>query len=471
MEEQPSKEARVEPAEGTSEARPDSAPQEKREDAKMEAQQEDVRMELVNSGSHNDPEAPLQCELWAWGRCSEGQLGIGSSDDQLLPRLVPSLSQRKVVQVACGYDHTAVLTDAGALYTFGSNEHGQLGHGGRQLVPTRLDVLETVQIRAVSCGQGWTAALGSKGEIITWGANDAGQLGDGTTTPRSRPRRIDGLAQYFCVQVRCGAKHGVALTASGDVFTWGEGFSGQLGNGTFIRSARPVHVADLAGHPVKKVAAGEEHTVALTVSGDIWAWGSNKFFQLGVGDQRDRLRPTHSSFLSEKSVTDVECGAQHTLFITRQDRVYSVGAGSFGQLGHGSTEHEANPKVILELLGARVSSVACGRRHTLAVVPAVEKVSTFGAGACTHTYTTHKLAPKPNVRRLTRSHWQARAANSVSATTLPRSYCRAQWTRSKAARSVRSTQVVSRPSRSWPITRFGRSSQSHASRLRASRTG
>lgn len=140
-------------------------------------------------------------------------------------------------------------------------------------------------------------------------------------------------------------------------------------------------VADLAGLPVRKIAAGEEYTMVLTVSGDVWAFGSNKFGQLGVGDQRDRLRPTLLTALVEKRVTDVECGAQHTLFLTKQDRVYSVGAGSFGALGHDSTEHETSPKVILELLGSPVSSVACGRRHTLAVCPETERVTAFGAGS------------------------------------------------------------------------------------------
>lgn len=186
--------------------------------------QEDVKMELIDAGAFHDENAPLQCELWAFGRNAEGELGIGSSEDpQLIPRLVPSLSQRKVVQVACGFDHTAVLTDAGSIYTFGNNESGALGRDGRQLIPARLDILETVQVRSVSCGQGWTACLGSKGEIITWGSNESGQLGDGTVTSRARPRRVESLASYFFVQLRCGAKHAVALTAMGDVFTWGEG--------------------------------------------------------------------------------------------------------------------------------------------------------------------------------------------------------------------------------------------------------
>jgi hypothetical protein len=50
----------------------------------------------------------------------------------------------------------------------------------------------------------------------------------------------------------------------GEVFAWGEGFSGQLGNGQFIRSTRPQQILDLATRPIVKIAAGEEHSVALT---------------------------------------------------------------------------------------------------------------------------------------------------------------------------------------------------------------
>jgi len=109
-----------------------------------------------------------------------------------------------------------------------------------------------------------------------------------------RPRRIEGLAPYFIVQVRCGARHGVALTASGDIFTWGEGFSGQLGNGTFIRSLKPVHVADLAGYPIRKSETILVVLLALHRDPKLWGDDVERFDPDRFLPAAVRARPAHA---------------------------------------------------------------------------------------------------------------------------------------------------------------------------------
>ena len=70
--------------------------------------------------------------MFCWGKSSEGQLGLGATDDEpvLSPRNVEDTfgNVAEIKDIVCGWDHTAVLKEDGVVYTCGSNEHGQLGH-------------------------------------------------------------------------------------------------------------------------------------------------------------------------------------------------------------------------------------------------------------------------------------------------------------------------------------------------------
>ena len=107
------------------------------------------------------------------------------------------------------------------------------------------------------------------------------------------PRLIKGLATMKVTAVAAGMYHSCALTAAGQLYTWGNNSKGQLGlgrNNDMVFS--PTLVESLAGVPVAGVACGGNHTLAVTRSGAVFAWGSNNHGQLGLGDTTDRVWPT-----------------------------------------------------------------------------------------------------------------------------------------------------------------------------------
>ena len=142
--------------------------------------------------------------------------------------------------VACGGAFSAVVTSAGRVYTWGMGKEGQLGYkltavSGVAEEPRQVDGLGSVQIMAIACGREHTLVLSFAGEMYSWGSNKYGQLGNGTHHSSATPQQLDvsnasGGSVTFD-QIATGDHHCAALSKGGDVYTWGSGVYGQLGHG------------------------------------------------------------------------------------------------------------------------------------------------------------------------------------------------------------------------------------------------
>lgn len=142
-------------------------------------------------------------------------------------------------------------------------------------------------------------ALTVGGSILAFGANEHGQLGTGDQQNRWKPTRINlALAgeESKClrvVQLACGSAHSVALFSnqgSLEIRTAGCNSHGQLGQGD--RVDRLVFTPTIKVSNVVAVQAGDEHSAAITASGDLYLWGRGDSGQLGMGDSRAKWKPT-----------------------------------------------------------------------------------------------------------------------------------------------------------------------------------
>ena len=181
--------------------------------------------------------------------------------------------------VAAGASHTCALTTAGGVKCWGRNGYGQLGDGTTDNRYTPLDVTGlSAGVAAVTAGGSHTCALTTAGGLKCWGASDVGQLGDGTTDNRSTPVDVTGLTSGVAA-VAAGRDHTCALTTAGGLKCWGGNGCGQLGDGTQSDRYTPVDVTALTSG----VAAGGYHTCALTTADGLKCWGHKRRGQLGDG--------------------------------------------------------------------------------------------------------------------------------------------------------------------------------------------
>jgi alpha-tubulin suppressor-like RCC1 family protein len=272
------------------------------------------------------------------------------------------------VPLAAGWNHTCAVSGGGGVVCWGNNDNGQLGDGSRTDRTKPVDVKNLdIRVVAVTAGWGHTCVLTDAGGVKCWGRNKYGELGDGTTQRSSEPVDVGGL-ESGVVAIAAGDDHTCAITAQGSVKCWGYNEFGQLGDGTTETRNTPVDVPDLEG--VTKIAAGMAHTCAATVGGGVFCWGSNELGQLGAEtDESTRSTPEVVAGLSGE-LAELTAEGGHSCILDKAGSILCWGENTYGQLGDGTTDNRAVPAPVAGLDGP-AGIVAAGWSHTCGVVGGV----------------------------------------------------------------------------------------------------
>jgi alpha-tubulin suppressor-like RCC1 family protein len=212
------------------------------------------------------------------------------------------------------------------------------------------------------------AAGGRRNRLLAWGWNGAGQLGNGTTSNSALPVRVELPKGTTVVGMAAGEQHSLARTSTGAVLAWGDNEYGQLGNGTLTPSQVPVKVRLPKGAKVVAMAAGQQHSLAVTSRGKVLAWGDNEYGQLGNGTTRRSKIPVRVKLPSGTKVTRVAASWGHSLALTSRGKVLAWGNNDFGQLGDGRILISSRMPVKVKLpKGTRAVAVAAGSDDSLAL--------------------------------------------------------------------------------------------------------
>jgi alpha-tubulin suppressor-like RCC1 family protein len=335
---------------------------------------------LISAGQYHSLVTSGTGEIWSFGSGENGILGHGGEGHEAVPRQIEALNHVVVKQVAAGGLHSIVLTRDGDVFTWGYGHYGQLGHGNKrdQNVPKQVEGLTNVT--DIAAGVFHSLAVVEAGAVYTWGSNYSGKLGlgdHGVGTHRNVPTEVPGVNEV--VAVAAGQYHSFALSRDGTAMACGNNDYGQLGLGdTDARDTFTV-VAGLRG--VVDIDAGQNHTVAVTAEGGLFTWGTGREMGHGGDHTTQRLVPTKvtGGGIGEAVVVQVAAGLYHSMALTTTGELYAWGKGLDGQLGHGGTEHLAVPKVVGGIEGT-VVGMAGGEEHSL-VTAAEGRVLVFGSGA------------------------------------------------------------------------------------------
>ncbi|RVX21428.1 Ultraviolet-B receptor UVR8 [Vitis vinifera] len=299
-----------------------------------------------------------------------GRLGHGNSSDLFTPQPIKALHGLRIKQIACGDSHCLAVTMDGEVQSWGRNQNGQLGLGTTEdsLVPQKIQAFQSisyylyshgdkllhdflmlaqaaqlrlvpqgVSVKMVAAGAEHTAAVTEDGELYGWGWGRYGNLGLGDRNDRLVPEKVSTVEGVKMVKVACGWRHTISVSSSGGLYTYGWSKYGQLGHGDFEDHLTPHKLEALQENLISEISGGWRHTMALTSDGKLYGWGWNKFGQVGVGDNVDHCSPVQVKFPHEQKVVHISCGWRHTLAVTERQNVFSWGRGTNGQLGHGES--------------------------------------------------------------------------------------------------------------------------------------
>ena len=294
-------------------------------------------------------------DVLTWGENVMCQLGRPAGNGTG----TPVLALRNGRKIAAASDHTLVVTTDGKVYGWGSNPEGALGTGDtydKCEGPTLITSLSDKTIVDVATGSGFSVALTSNGDLYCTGDNGMGQCGV-AKAGRSEVFAAVAIPELAgrVVAVKSGASHTLALTRDGELYAFGRGRDGQLGNGRTTNGV--AQVTGLKG--VAWFAAGTWHSVAVLTDGTAWAWGNNAKSQLCDGTTTNRAVATRISLASpEPRATTVAAGGHVTLVRDADGRLFGCGDNQFGGLGSEHPAVVAKPAVIAS--GTHASGTAAG---------------------------------------------------------------------------------------------------------------
>mmetsp|Transcript_27994 Transcript_27994/g.61263 ORF Transcript_27994/g.61263 Transcript_27994/m.61263 type:complete len:471 (-) Transcript_27994:159-1571(-) len=330
----------------------------------------------VVGGSRGSVAIGSEGEVYAWGWNQRGSLGLGHKLTERVPRKVDHLGHVKVVQAAVGGWHCLALGSQGEVYAWGGNEYTQcaveqtaLDKEERRDVCLPIPILPMLKVQQVAAGGMHSLALTQDGEVWTWGQPLCNFKHAQSRLPAPVPlpssRRVKKIA--------AGAFHNAAVQENGVVLTWGHNEYGTLGlgNATFVATPTPVAFFTDNGLEMTDVACGGWHMSAISSGGDLYVWGRGEYGRLGLGpDCSSKMLPTALHLPNDEGVTQVSCGGTHTLFLTRSQRVYTCGRGTFGRQALGECAYDCTTPVQVKFEGGpwTALSVSAGGRHSIAVV-------------------------------------------------------------------------------------------------------
>jgi alpha-tubulin suppressor-like RCC1 family protein len=323
----------------------------------------DEVLEYQKAGAWPKRVAPK--ELYTWGANSNGQLGDGTTTNKSSPIQIGALTTWKSLSLNSSISRSpAGIFTTGELYLWGNNSGGQLGLGDTTNRSSPVQVGSLTNWLQIAGDLFSSHAVKTDGTLWSWGDNGNGQLGNGTTTSTSSPIQV-GAQTYWSLVSAC-AETAVALTNTGALYAWGANSAGQLGQNDTTKRSSPVQVGALTNWAWVSVGGISQASscVSVKTDGTLWAWGSNRFGALGLGDTTYRSSPVQVGTLTDWAKVS-SSSALFSLAVKTNGTLWAWGYNISGRLGDGTTTNKSSPVQIGAL--TNWSSVSAGSRGGLSI--------------------------------------------------------------------------------------------------------
>lgn len=408
---------------------------------KIEAGPADKKVLHIAAGARHSLCCNEDGEIFAWGSNSNGRLGTGGSHGmKTVPTQIKSLAPYHITLVAAGESHSGCIDSFGYIYTWGNGGSGKLGHGTQSdcNIPRRIEGISSFPFVQLTLGAFNSIALSQSGEVYIWGAkqHEVILLPTKIDAFHSSICHINsGPYISFAMDVRynifmwnnrilVSTKKSGALNVSEEqlykrmnskdpvllpffqskafvddsIFYMGFNLVDYKGNklsyesksegGLFsvnrvYKTKGTAGLGSLVGSQVpswsvRQIACGASHTLLLVYGGTIFAWGDNKYGQLGIETKRRKSEngERNESYTNEPTeirfsepIRRIACGSWHSLCCDIKGNCFSWGRGDRGQLGTGAIRNLYEPTGIVTL--KNVIDVAGGELYSACIVACI----------------------------------------------------------------------------------------------------
>ncbi|GLJ16402.1 hypothetical protein SUGI_0278270 [Cryptomeria japonica] len=343
--------------------------------------------------------------VYSFGSNNFGQLGHGTKEDELRPRLIRSLQGIKIIHATAGLGRTILVSDMGQVYTSGRDSFSESEYDaeGSNFITTLklVDSLDGIFVVQAAIGNFFTAVLSREGKVYTLSWGDDAKLGHHTNPHDQKPHLLKGVLEDIpVVQIAAGYCYLLALTfqPSGmSVYSVGCGLGGKLGHGSRADECYPRLIEQFQNlnlQPIA-VAAGTWHAAVVGKDGRVCTWGWGRYGCLGHGNEEAQSVPMVVESLRDIKAVHVATGDYTTFVVAEDGDVYSFGCSESSNLGHLNSDsddqaivHEnvLHPKLVLSLKQKREQAVHISltnsvywNAHTLALTRSGTLYS-FGTG-------------------------------------------------------------------------------------------
>ncbi|MFO1305443.1 MAG: BACON domain-containing carbohydrate-binding protein [Burkholderiales bacterium] len=258
-----------------------------------------------------------------------------------------------------GSGFSALIRDSGTLWTWGDNSQSGLGDGSSTSRSTPGQVAGLANIKAATVGSAaHTLALDKSGTVWAWGTNTYGEIGNGTKSPQTRPIAVP--LPYPAAAVAAGSGFSLALLQNGLLYAWGRNNLGQLGDGSGADQLSPVQVTGVSG--ITSIAASGNHAAAVA-GGFVYVWGGSFYVA-----PNQSARPVQVPLLA--NVLAVYAGGDNTFALRTDGTLWAFGNPADGRLGNGGDTDGKTPVQVRTTSGplAGVAAVAAGDSVSMALL-------------------------------------------------------------------------------------------------------
>ncbi|PSC76156.1 ubiquitin-ligase E3 [Micractinium conductrix] len=299
--------------------------------------------------------------------------GLASSDSEAAPAALPApppgASPLRAASLRL-LSAAAVQRPGTEVYAWGRGDCGQLGSGSAEdsAEPRLVEGLQGRDVVGLAGGRLHTAAVTADGELYTWGANDSHQLGVRGPEQEVAPARVAQLEAFGVQAAASGTAHTLAVVDEGALAAWGSNEFGQCAQPEATMVEQPKLAKELRGLHIVRAAAGGNHSLSLSSTGGVFSFGAGGSGELGRGTAEDPAVPRPISRLWPLGIVQVAAGESHSAALTAGGAVLTWGRGKYGALGPGDVENRSVPQRVRALAGVRGVQLACGHDHTVLLV-------------------------------------------------------------------------------------------------------